>query len=151
MNRTYKKHMAAISNGIVDRENIIGIRKGINAMERRANGWSTSCTAPKWTFDEWDSLEDAIAQHRPRVVGVLHLSGLAILNSPRYAKRLQCQQSFIARIDHFRLCEFARIGARGDHCVPVYEACDSSDSVMFRFQVVPWQSGGDGPEIVRSC
>jgi hypothetical protein len=149
MNKTYKKHMAAISNGIVDRENIIGIRKGINACVRRAAGWSIGCTAPKWTFEEWDNLEAAIAQHRPRVVGELHTSGLAILNSPRYAKRLQWQQSFIARIDHFRLCEFARIGAKGQNCVPVYEACDAADNVMFRFQVVPWQSGGDGPEIVR--
>lgn len=83
-----------------------------------------------------------------------------MLRSPRYAKRLAPYADSIAVIDHFRLIDFEDISRRGDgtHNTPVYavwceipskgDVLDGGVYEAFRFQNIPWQSGGDGPEIV---
>lgn len=147
MNKTAQKHLDAIRAGAVAKTNVIGLRKLLNASVREATGWSISTTACVVDLDDLDTIVSAIGEHRPRVIGELHESGLAVLRNPRYAKRLQWQRSFIGRIDHFRLVRFDGIGRREDHYVPVYSVHDAAGSHLFTFRNIPWQSGGDGPEI----
>jgi hypothetical protein len=77
--KSVARHMAAVQSGKVEKTNIIGIRKAINAIERDGE------TAAM--IDAVFKLECAIAEHRPAVVGSLHDSGLKVLRNPRYAKR----------------------------------------------------------------
>ena len=100
-------------------------------------------------------------KYRPRVADELHEGGLKVLRNRRYAKRLEPFAASIAALDHFRLVGFEDISRRGDgtHNVPVYaawstippkgDALDGGTYEAFRFRNVPWQSGGDGPEIVE--
>lgn len=147
MNRTAQKHLDAIRAGIVTRSNVIGLRKLINASERKLQGFSIGRTAAFVSGDELEAIENALQDHRPRVIGELHETGLALLRSPRYAKRLQWQQSSIARLAAFRLVRFDRLGRLGLHSVPVYRCEDAQGSHLFTFRNIPWQSGGNGPEI----
>lgn len=147
MNRTAEKHLAAIRAGEVTRSNVIGLRKLINASERKEQGFSVSRTQCTVNWRDLQLIECAIDEHRPRVTGALHETGLALLNSPRYAKRLEWQRSFIARIEAFRLVRFDRLGSLDLHCVPVYRCEDAAGNHLFTFRNIPWQSGGDGPEI----
>lgn len=145
---TFQKHLAAVKSGEISKSNVVGIRKALNAGLRADDGLSNSCTSPEWSDQERYEIDLALREFRPRVVGELHDSGLKLLHSRRYAKRLAWQASRIVRIDHFRLCWFSAIDCL--HVAPVYEACALSGSPMFRFRNIAWQSGGDGPEIIRS-
>lgn len=147
MNKTAQKHINAIRSGSVDRSNVIGLRKLINASERKGQGFSVSSTACVIDGDEMSDLFDALDEFRPIVTGDLHETGLTLLRSPRYAKRLQWQQTHIARIHAFRLIRFDQLGARGLQCVPVYRCEDAAGSHLFTFRNISWQSGGEGPEI----
>jgi hypothetical protein len=133
------KHLEAIYRGVVDKSNVIGIRKAINAADRRAHGWSVSRTAPKTTATEIDQILRALKKVEPRVAGALVESGLYRLQNPRYKKRLASVAHIIAGITHFRLVRF-------EGNTPVYRACSADGS--FLFKNVSWQSGGDGLEIV---
>lgn len=139
-------HMAAIKSGKITKTNVIGLRKILNADARRVNGWSASSTSPKYTRDEVIALENALERHKPRVTGELHNTGLALLQSRRYRKRLADVQGIIDKLDSFRLVRFDRIGNRDENAVPVYRAC--AGRKFFTFRNIPWQSGGNGPEIV---
>jgi hypothetical protein len=141
-------HMAAIKSGTITKTNVIGLRKILNASKRRYLGYSVSSTAPNYTPAEVDALENALERHKPRVTGELHASGLKLLQSPRYRKRLADVQAIIAKLDSFRLVRFDRIGNREENAVPVYKACAGRKS--FTFRNIPWQSGGNGPEIVEA-
>lgn len=149
MHKTVKAHLDAITAGTVDRSVVIGLRKAINTAERKAAGWSIGRTAPKASLDDVARLEGALAEHKPRVAGELHESGLKVLRNRRYAKRLAPLADIIADVVEFRLIGFDRIGRHGAYSVPVYAAI-ASDGRRFAFRNVPWQSGGDGPEIVNS-
>jgi len=154
-NKTAQKHLDATRSGTVTRGNVIGLRKLINASERKARGWSIGVTASAVSLDDLWTVEQALGENRPTVTGELDASGRKLLASPRYAKRFsEAQRDAIARIDHFRLVRFDRICADGTHCVPVYEvwARDAMGFLYnaFAFRHVPWQSGGDEPEIVPS-
>lgn len=142
----YRHHMAAIKAGTVTKSNVIGIRKAINADERRLRCYATSSTCPRITHAEIVALESALERHKPLVAGALHETGLKLLRSPRYRKRLASVASIVAKLDSFRLVSFDRIGNSGMHAVPVYKACAGRKSFMFRN--VPWQAGGNGPEIL---
>lgn len=154
-----QKHLDAIASGTVTKTNVIGIRKAINHIERLNAGWSGNRSAA--TVDEVFAVEQALAEQRPRVGGELHDTGVKLLQSPRYRKRWQPWQSeAIAAIDHFRLVAYDRIGSRGQYSVPVYavwakippkgDALDGGSYEAFRFRNIPWQSGGDGPEVVSA-
>lgn len=144
--------MDAIHAHEITKSNVIGIRKAINAAERRSRGWSTRNNPAPMTFEEWDALEAALASERPKVTGELHDSGLAVLRNPRYRKRWDDRQkAIIASLSHFWLVGFERIGSHNQYATPIYEAWGrnqwgSLDS--FKFINIPWQSGGDGPEII---
>jgi hypothetical protein len=117
------------------------------ADARRSSGWSTSSTAPKMTSDQvWDLVE-AIEDARPRVTGELHETGLAQLQSRRYRKQLASVADLVADIVEFRLVGFEMTGRRGEYAVPRYRAI-ASNGKGFDFINIPWQSGGNGPELV---
>jgi hypothetical protein len=145
--KSIARHTAAVRSGRVEKTNIIGIRKAINAMEQGA--W------PAAMIDAQFELEQAIAECRPAVVGSLHDSGLKVLRNPRYAKRWNDAQRAIINYPllQFRLIRFDRIGARGRYSVPVYQAIGDERMGSFAFRNIPWQTayfGGldDGPRVV---
>jgi len=145
ISNTYKRHLAAIHSDNVTRSNVIGLRKLLNATARKESRLSVSCTSPDVTPEQAYWLQEAVERDQPRVTGELHDSGLALLRSKRYAKRLAPVADIIAAIDHFCLSGFEWLDSY--HCVPVYLA-KASDGRSFTFRNVPWQSGGNGPEIL---
>ena len=144
---SFSVHMQAIKAGEVTKTNVIGIRMALNADARRESGWSVSRTAPKMTGNEVWSLVEAIEDARPRVTGELHETGLAQLRSRRYRKQLASVADLVADIVEFRLVGFEMIGRNGEYATPRYRAI-ASNGKGFDFINIPWQSGGNGPELV---
>lgn len=140
-------HMAAIKSGEVTKSNVIGLRKAINANARREQRLSTSSTCPKLTGEQVEALEAALLKHKPRVVGELHDSGLKLLRSPRYKKRLADVRPIIDSLQSFHLVSFDRTGDHGLQSHPVYMARGKAGSFLFRN--IPWQSHGNGPEVIN--
>ncbi len=141
----FQKHIEAIKSGVVTKTNVIGIRKAINANERREYGYSVGSTAPNVTPSEIDQAYGLLATVKPRVTGELHDTGLKLLRSPRYAKRLSPYRSIIDDITSFHLVGYEQDDGNTS---PRYAARDSKGR-EFEFVNVPWQSGGNGPQIVR--
>lgn len=139
-------HLADIKAGKITKRNVIGLRKILHADLRRQERLSVSSTCPKYTHEEVMELEDAVEKYKPVVTGELHESGLKVLRSPRYRKRLHAVADIIEQLESFRLVRFDPIGRHGLQVVPVYQACAGRRS--FTFRNIPWQSGGDGPELV---
>lgn len=149
--RPIETHFAAIKSGTVDKTVVIGLRKALNTFSRISAGYSVSKTSPKITDEEVNQIADLLAEHRPRVVGELHESGLALLQGKRYRKQLASVADIIAELDHFALVGFEEIFAhhgRLSFHFPVYRARGKSGR-SFPFYVVPWQSGGNGPELAN--
>ncbi|WLJ71172.1 hypothetical protein [Sphingomonas phage Carli] len=138
-------HLEAIKSGTVTKTNVIGIRKAINHVERITRGYSGNRSNA--TVADVTAIERALADCEPVVSGELHDSGLKLLRSKRYAKRLEPVADIVANLESFRLVAYDRIGDSGLHSVPVYRATGAGRSFLFRN--VAWQSGGNGPEIVR--
>lgn len=157
-----KKHLEAIRAGTVTKTNIIGIRKAMNhvaRLEARLSGNRSNATPA-----DVREVESAIASHRPRVAGELHDSGVKLLQSPRYRKRLEAFAPAIAAIDSFRLVGFDWIDSL--HVTPIYAVwsrvppCIGPDPFppgvtyeAFRFRNIPWQTAmymdsPGGPEII---
>ena len=157
MLRSAQNHLDAIERGKVERGNVIGLRKLINASERKARGWPTGATSAAISLDDLGTIESALARCCPVAVGELHEGGLAVLRNPKYKNQLADYADSIAAIDHFRLVRFDRLGTNGVHSVPVYQvwgkippkgdALDGGTYLAFTFRNIPWQSGGNGPEI----
>lgn len=139
-----QKHIAAIKSGVVTKSNVIGIRKVLNTNYRKAGGWSISTTAPKFTYDEYQELCNALHFTKPVISGGLFESGLRLLTSPRGLRKLSDVSDLInSGIENFRLMEFAEFR----HCFyPVYRA--ETRKGNFSFYCIPWQSGGDGPVLI---
>lgn len=149
MKTTAEKHLTAIHAGAVTKSNVIGIRKILAHVDRLRGGWSGNRSNA--TPDEADALERALGACRPIVKDPqLHASGLALLRSRRYAKRWTPEQAaIIADLSTFQLMRFERVNrGKGSAIVPVYRAATAKNA-SFAFMNIPWQSGGDGPEIVR--
>lgn len=137
---TFAKHLAAIRSGEVTKSNVIGIRKAFNSFERTTRRLSVSSTCPQWTGDQITTIERALDLHKPIVTGELHETGLALLRSPRYRKRLASVAEIIAGLDHFRLVRFDPIGNPSyPKWIPVYQAI-ARDGRRFTFRNIPWQS-----------
>jgi hypothetical protein len=141
---TFEKHMAAIVSGEVTKTNIIGVRKALNANSRRERGYSIGRCSPQFTFEQCDELLSAIHKYQPRVVGELHEGGIKALRNKRYAKQLAVYAPLIATVVYFRLVDWQEW--KDGYWTPVWEAV--SPGKGFQFVNVPWQSGGNGPEIV---
>ena len=143
---TMQKHIAAINSGRVEKTNIIGLRKAINHVARISNGWRGNRSSA--THEDVYDAALAIIEHQPTVIGELHDTGLVVLRSPRYARRWTDAQRAVIEAKHIRfdLVRFDRLGSQGQYAVPVY--CVIADCGSFNFRNIPWQSGGNGPEIV---
>lgn len=139
-----QNHMDALRSGMITKTNVIGMRKAINHVERVTHGWSgnRSNATPR----EVSLMLELLDKARPIVKGELHDSGLKLLRSPRYKKRMD--GAHVERIAYFRLIRFDMLGDRGQYATPVYQAI-REDGSAFCFRNIPWQSGGDGPEFVR--
>jgi hypothetical protein len=147
MDSTAQKHLSAITAGEVTKSNVIGIRKAMNHVARLRAGWSGNRSNA--TALDVSRMVEALRMVEPRVVdGALCASGLKLLQSPRYAKRLAPVADIIAALDTFRLVRFDPIGD-GLHVIPIYRAT-ATDGRSFLFRNIPWQSGGNGPEIVTN-
>jgi hypothetical protein len=148
MTATAKKHMRAICSDSITKSNVIGLRKIFNAQWRKDMGYSVSRVAPNVTRQEVADLQREMEHHQPKVTGELHDSGLKLLQDRRYAKRLEQVADIIANLDCFRLIGFTEIdtGIGGGNHYPVYRAI-AKDGRKFTFYNVPWQSGGDGPQL----
>lgn len=157
MDKTAARHLAAIEAGKVTKSNVIGIRKILNHVARLRNGYSgnRSNAAPA----DADALCAAIWRKRPRVAGELHDSGLKVLQSPRYKKRLASVADIIADLSHFELVAFPHYDSGYFYTAPIYRAV-ARDGRGFNFRNLPWQavaySSGDdltsGPVILpESC
>jgi hypothetical protein len=145
---TLQRHIAAIQAGEVERTNIIGIRKALNADARKREGFSTSATSPKISDDDLAQLMFELDRNRPKVVGALHDSGLKLLRDRRYAKRLADYADIIEWPSHFELWDWMALGRWGQYHVPIYRLVGQNGGA-FKFYNIPWQSGGNGPEIIR--
>lgn len=149
---TLEKHRTAVMAGVVSKANVTGIKKLINAAERREQGYSTSSTAPKATVTETLELRRLIAEREPAVAVDLHASGLKVLRNPRYAKRWNERgRAIIDRLSSFRLVGFDIVGH--GNAVPVYRAI-SRLGPSFIFRNIPWQmayyAGEEtGPVVMR--
>lgn len=144
---TFTAHMDAVSHGEVTKTNVIGMRKAINARERRDAGCSVSSTCPDVPHHAIDAALDMLGHGNVRVTGELHDSGLAQLQSKRYRKQLASVAEIVADIKEFRLMGFEMIGTRIAQATPIYRAIDSKGQ-GFNFINLPWQSGGNGPELI---
>jgi hypothetical protein len=139
------EHKEAVEGGKITRSNVIAIRRALNADMRRLNGWSVSKTAPKLSGEKLYELCEQIETANPLVCGQLHDSGLKLLRSKRYAKRLARYSDIIAEIKEFRLMGFYQAHSNSNS-TPIYRAI-AKNGKGFNFTCQPWQSGGNGPEI----
>lgn len=146
--KTFDRHLAAVRSCIIDKSNIIGIRRMISQSERKARGWSIGSTACVVPLDDLDTLESEIARMHPTARGELHKGGVSVLTNPRYKKRLENVRHIVDTVSRFDLLRFERIGNHGQNCVPVWRAINR-DGQSFVFRHIPWQSGGNGPEILE--
>lgn len=137
MDKTAARHLAAIEAGEVTKSNIIGIRKILNHVARIRNGYSGNRSNA--TPADADSLCAAIWQHRPRIAGEMHESGLKLLRSKRYAKRLAPVADIIAALDHFELVAFPHYDSGYFYTAPIYRAV-AMDGRGFNFRNLPWQA-----------
>lgn len=133
MSKAIARHLADITNGNVSKTNVIGIRKALNAAWKREH-WRWK-QGPR--VEDVAALHNALADHEPRVCYGLHDTGVALLRSPRYRKRLESVRHIIDGLHMFRLVRFDEVG-RGTH-VPVYRAV-SYDGESFLFRNIAWQT-----------
>lgn len=145
MKTATQKHLDAIASGEVCQTNIVGMRKILNHVARLRKGYSAHRSNA--TLADGRAIEKALAACSPMVVGDLHQSGLERLRAPRYAKRWNdAQRAIIRNEPNFYLVWFDWIDPL--HCVPVY-CVQSPGGQSFLFRNIPWQSGGDGPEVLE--
>lgn len=148
MNKSVIRNLEAIKAGVVDKTNIIGIRKALNAVARLAQGYSISRIYNGLEVGDDDELVAAINKKAPRVIGDLAESGLAVLRNKRNRRKFtDDQHSIIENFDHFELADFYDYGHRLSSFTPVYRVV-AKDGRSFDFYNLAWQSGGDGPQVI---
>lgn len=136
-NKTFNRHLTAVTNGKISKSNIIGMRKGFNAWWRNSHGYSASMTAPQWTDGDAIALQRAIHRCQPVATGALHDDGLCKLRDRRNASLFNAsQRHVISRLECFRLIDW-RDTARGKF-QPVWEAI-AENGESFRFISLSWQ------------
>jgi len=148
VSKSFQAHIDAIANGIVTKTNVVGLRRALNNYERIRHGWSPNRDTPIDT-DEMERVTEMLGELKPRVTGELHDTGKTLLQNKRYRRQLESVAEIVADIDHFKLIGFDYIGRHSEYAVPVYRAYDTKGK-SFPFRNVPWQSGGNGPEILSA-
>lgn len=148
--RTFERHMKAIKSGTIDKTTVIGMRKALNAIEK-ADRFGGSWANPKgMTAEQVCELHIAIQHIKPMIAkdSDLHKSGVKVLQSKRYRKRIAqtaLASEIVATIERFELVDFEMYD--DVHFTPVYRVTGANGN-RFRFRNVPWQAGGNGPEVV---
>lgn len=148
MSKAMQKHLAAIEGGLVNQTNVIGIRKALNSYWRAERGYSYSDTNPPMTRDEYNRLFPLLREKAPIVEGRLHETGVKLLQSKRYKSRLKDVAHIVSNLTMFRLVDF-NISYQDGTATPVFKAFNSKGE-GFKYICRPWQSGGNGPEILES-
>lgn len=128
------RHLEAIESGMVTKTNVIGLRKALNHVARLRRGWSGNNS--KATAQDVQQALEALERCVPIVRGELHASGVRLITSPRYRKRLACVAGQIAALQGFSLVGFEEY--HDCQHVPVYRAWGSGGT--FDFYNVPWQA-----------
>lgn len=150
MSKTYQRHLAAIEGDKITKSNIIGLRKAINADNRKLRNLSVSRVAPNVSHKQMLMLLTEINKRQPLVVGELHDSGVKLLRKPRYAKRFKGKaRRVVDTLKEFRLVGFMQVHHPYSctNVVPMFRAVGAKGE-SFVFHNTAWQSGGNGPEIV---
>lgn len=148
MHKVAARHLAAIESGQVERGNLIGIRKLVSASMRAARGWSVGRGQAVAPVEDVESILSAILAHKPRAVGELHKGGLAVLANKRNRRNLERVADIVPDVVMFRLVDYELEGRAGGYFVPLWRAF-TADGRFFDFYNVPWQSGGNGPEVLN--
>lgn len=147
MHKVAARHLATIKGGTIDRGTVTGIRKMISASVRASMGWSVGGGQAKAPLEDVQAVLDAITAKRgPLAVGDLHKGGLAVLASKRNRKALADVADIAPDVVTFRLVDYELQGRAGEYFVPIWRA-ETSDGRRFDFLNIPWQSGGNGPEV----
>lgn len=149
MSKAFQAHLDAIAAGEVTKTNVIGLRKAMTLTAKADDGrWGLSASELKRIAAvDYVAVFGALRDKRPRVTGELHDSGVKQLQSRRYRKQLAGVADIIADLQSFHLIGFEMIGERAVYATPIYEARDSKCRA-FAFINIPWQAGGNGPEIM---
>ena len=146
MHKVAARHLAAIESGHVDRGTMIGIRKLVDASTRRAYGWSVGGGQAVAPMDDVQAVLDAILKRQPVAIGELHTGGLAVLRNRRNRRNLEGVADIVPDVVSFRLVDYELRGYAGEYFAPIWRA-ETGDGRRFDFLNVPWQSGGNGPEV----
>jgi hypothetical protein len=144
MHKVAARHLAQIQTGRIDASTLRGLRKLVSGSLRKADGWSVGggqAVAP--LGDLWKVL-DAITLHKPAATGELHDSGLEVMRNKRHRSSLP---DFAPDVCGFVLVNYELQGPRKTYFVPIWRAT-TADGRYFDFQNIPWQSGGNGPEVL---
>ncbi len=148
MHKVAARHLATVKSGTIDRGTVIGIRKLVSSSYRAAHGYGVGGGQAKAPLEDMEAILVAIMEHKPVATGELHDNGLKVLRNPRHRKALAGLEHVLTYTPTFRLVDYELRGRIGDYFVPIWRA----ESLLgwFDFISIPWQSGGNGPEVLRS-
>lgn len=146
MHKVAARHLAAIESGAIERGTVIGIRKLVSASTRRQMGWGVGGGQANAPVEDVSAVLDAIKDRKPRAVGELHAGGLAVLASKRNRRRLHHVADIVPDVVTFQLVDYELQGRAGEYFAPIWRA-STADGRRFDFLNIPWQSGGEGPEV----
>ena len=146
MHKVAALHLAAVESGQIDRGNVTGIRKLVSSSTRASMGWSVGGGQPKAPLEDVESVLSAITERQPLAKGELHDNGLKVLRNRRHRRALEEVASIAETVTGFRLVDYELRGRSGGYFVPIWRA--ESPAGWFDFINIPWQSGGDGPEVL---
>jgi hypothetical protein len=73
-------------------------------------------------------------------------SGLAVLRNPRNRRNLARVADIVPDVVSIRLVDYSLQEHTRGYFVPIWRA-ETADGRWFSFRNIPWQSGGNGPEV----
>jgi hypothetical protein len=156
--KTYDRHLTQLQTGYYPEGFINGLRKAMHNKARRINGRSTSKSFSGMSDDEIKSLVDYIHRYNPKIMPEQAAKGyewlLSKWKTPKGAERKHNpfgfrETSVLENFKGFRLVDFKDISTTEmPFYVPVYEV-ESHDGNSFIYYAAAWQSGGNGPKIIK--
>jgi hypothetical protein len=140
--KTFRRYMAALATGSVGESFVRGLKKALNASDRRECGYSVSSTAPKITASELNAILASIANNPPRIEPVQEAKGLKWLRSRKVQRELgERERRIVAEFDHFTLSDMYDAGSNSvAFMIPVYTV-HATDGYSFTYYAGSWQSG----------
>ena len=146
MHKVAARHLAAIESGQIDRGNVTGIRKLVSSSIKASRGWRVGGGQAKASLEDVESVLSAIMERKPLATGDLHDNGQKVIRNRRHRRALEGVASIADTVTGFRLVDYELRGRIGDYFVPIWRA--ESPAGWFDFINIPWQSGGNGPEVL---